>query len=248
MIEKRHLSYIFFFTLFLGVQLAFWHQTTSRRPDMSIMPTPLSPKMLDVLSFGDKEFMFRLMGFQVSNAGDTFGRTTRLIDYDITPVVAWLDLLDTLNPVSDVSPFMAAYYFGQSQNISHIRPVVTYLERHSARDLVKKWWWRIQAAYLATHRLEDKPYALKLTLPLAKINTIPLWAQQYPAFVYEQQGEMTEALHIIESVVKSAKEIPEGELGFMRAFVENRIKRLDQINPEVAKKLIPKEKATLPSK
>ncbi len=234
--------------------MGFWTATTAKRPDMSIMPTPLSTRALQAISFGDEEYIFRIMAFRLSNAGDTFGRTTRLIDYDIKPVVTWFDLLDSLNPVSNIAPFMAAYYFGQSQNITHIRPMVDYLTRHSDRDINSTWWWRIQAAYLANHRLQDKALTLKISLPLTHITSAPLWVQQYPAFIYEQQGEMDAALHIIESIVKTSKDIPPEELSFMRAFVENRIKKLDELNPDIAKRLakpqprVKSSKVNIPSK
>lgn len=236
MIEKRHISYVILFVVFLALQLAFWRETTHQRPDMSILPTPLSTEALKAMSFGDEEYVFRIISFLVSNAGDTFGRTTRLIDYDIKPVIAWFKLMDSLNDRSIIAPYMAAYYFGQSQNIKHIRPIVDYLVENSARDLEKKWWWRIQAAYLSTHRLSDTHGSLAITLPLAKLTTAPYWVQQYPAFVYEKMGEMEEAQKIIEAIILSKKDIPKDELGFMQAFIENRIKRLEQLNPDVKKR------------
>lgn len=249
--QLKHINHFHgFIFLFLALQLGFWHATTRTIPRMDILPTPLSRNTLDAISFGDILFTHRIMSFQLSNAGDTYGRSTRLLDYDPKPLVGWLDVLSPMDYRSHTLPFLAAYYYGQSKNLALVRPITEYLERHTAHDLEHLWWWRIQAIYLAMHKLEDKDLALRLALPLGKLVHVPLWVKQYPAFVYEKRGEMDAALAIIENILTNVKEIPAGELSFMRYFVEERIKRMEEIKEDASKRFkeIPLPPKDLPKK
>jgi hypothetical protein len=234
----KHLNYHHaFLMLFFALQLGFWHATTRTVPRMDILPTPLSSTVMDAVSFGDPLFPYRIMAFQLTNAGDTFGRSTSLRDYQTKPLVAWLDLLSPMDKKSYVLPFLAAYYYGQSQNTELSRAMALFLERRTKDDLEHIWWWRIQGIYIAMHKLHDKDLALRMAEPLAHLQHVPLWVKQYPAFIHEKRGEMDAARNIIENILKDTKNIPAGELSFMRYFVEERIKQLDKLNKDAAKRL-----------
>ena len=110
-----------------------------------------------------------------------------------------------------------------------MRYVVDYLFEHSAFRPETKWWWLVQATYLANHKLENKTMALKMSEPLKNARTIPIWAQQMPAFIHEQRGEMQEALEIMENIKNDIKDIPQGELNFMKYFIDERLNKLDSI-------------------
>jgi hypothetical protein len=238
MMRIRHIdTHHGFILVFLALQLAFWRETTNTIPRMDIVPTPLSSTAFHAISFGDTQFSARIMKFQLSNAGDTFGRSTRLLDYDPKSLIGWFDLLSPLDYKSHILPFLAAYYYGQSKNLTLVRPMAEYLERHTNHDLQHLWWWRVQAIYLAMHVLKDTDLSLKLAEPLAKLEHVPIWVKQYPAFIHEKRGEMDAALTIIENILKDVKNIPPNELTFMRYFVEERIKRLDSINTDASKRL-----------
>jgi hypothetical protein len=64
---------------------------------------------------------------------------------------------------------------------------------------------------------------------LSAVEGIPLWARQTPAFLHEQRGEMDEALHIIDSILSNTDDIKQGELNFMRYFVEERLGKLEEM-------------------
>jgi len=119
--------------LLLGVfcaQIAFWSHTHEKTPDMGIVPNPPSSTVLDALSFGDPQFMFRIMAFQLGNAGDTFGRNTALYKYDLSHIEKWFTLLDELDATSNLLPANATYYFGQTQTKSDVRYMVTVSYTH----------------------------------------------------------------------------------------------------------------------
>jgi hypothetical protein len=216
--------------LFAALQLGFWNATRAKLPDMGVVPDVPGRVAVKALSFGDEEFYFRLLALDIQNAGDTFGRFTELYKYDYRKLYAWFTLLDTLDNDSDYIPFIASYYYSQTQHVSDVRYVVDYLYEHSYQRPAKKYWWLAQATYLAQHKLKDNDLALKMAAPLEHADDAPFWVRQLPAFVHEKRGEMDDALRIITHIEANSKDIPPAELRFMTYFVKERLKKLDSIN------------------
>lgn len=216
--------------IFLGLlaaQVVFWSQTRDIRPDMSIVPDVPGREVVKALSLGDEQFYFRVLALQIQNAGDTYGRFTPLKDYDYDKLSKWFSLLDTLDNTSDYIPSLATYYYSQTQNTPDVRYIVDYLSTHAEGRVEQKWWWLIQAMYLANHKLENKELALKVGAPLIDARGIPLWARHFPAFIYEQQGEMAQALYVMEHVLKNyeSEKLSREDFNFMKYFIEERLER-----------------------
>ncbi len=217
------------FAITLMAQVAFWWRTHEIIPDMGIVPDVPGVETVKALSFGDEQGLFRLLALNIQNAGDTFGRFTALYKYDYFKLYHWFRLLDRLDNESHYVPSMATYYFGQTQRQSDLKYIYDYLVEHSADRPEEKWWWLVQASYIANHKLNDKTLALKAANHLKGVHSIPLWAQQTPAFIYEQRGEMGSALSIIEAIMEDTENIEQGELNFMRHFVDERLKRMEEV-------------------
>lgn len=216
--------------LFLILQGAFWWQMREVPPAMGIVPEPPTERALKAQAFGDPQFLFRTYALQLQNFGDTFGRATPLKDYDYGRLERWFNRMDALDARSHFIPSLASYYFGQTQDVSQLPHVIRYLEEHGSRDLGQKWWWLAQAVYLAKHKLEDKKWALKLAYKLAEApgDDVPIWTRQMPAFIHEELGEKEAAYAIIRALLDDADNLDEGELNFMRYFIEERLKRLEE--------------------
>lgn len=226
------------FLVFLGLQCLFWYRTHMILPDMTIVPEVPGVETVKALSLGDEHAFFRFLGLQLQNAGDTFGRFTALSKYDYNKLYHWFRVLDALDNDSNYIPSMATYYYSQTQNVPDVQYVVDYLVEHGEGRVEQKWWWLVQAAYLANHKLKDKPQALKIAQMLRADAKIPVWARQMPAFIYEQQGEMDAALKIIESVLEHSDEIEQGELNFISHFVEERLGKMEEIQDQIERKRI----------
>ncbi|MDE3017239.1 MAG: hypothetical protein KGI29_10050 [Pseudomonadota bacterium] len=214
--------------LFVAAQFGYWWRTHGITPDFGIVPDPPGRAALHAMSFGDDEFYFRSLALMIQNAGDTYGRFSPLRYYDFSKLYLWFNLLDELDSRSNMIPSMACYYFSQTQNTPDVRYVVDYLYAHSTRDVAHNWWWLVQSIYLAMHKLHDMDLALKVAKPLVNPD-VPAWAQQMTAVVYEKRGEMDDALSIMETIKKHAKEITPADLAYMRYFVEERLYRLKQL-------------------
>lgn len=224
---------IIIFCALLLFQLGFWWRTHTIVPDMSIVPNVPGKEAVKVLSMGDEQAFFRLLALNIQNFGDTFGRFTALKKYDFNKLSRWFALLDSLDNTSNYIPAMATYYFSQTQNKPDVRYIVDYLIAHTKGRAETKWWWNVQAIYLATHMLHDKDLALEVAKPLEDAKNVPVWVKQMPAFVYEQRGEMDSALQIIQDILKHEKSLSQGELNFMRYFAEERLHKLEQVEGEL---------------
>lgn len=221
--------------LFVGLQGAFWWHSHTIRPEMGIVPDVPGEATMRALSFGDEEAFFRLYALGLQNSGDTFGRFTALYKYDFKKLTAWFYLLDTFNNQSNYLPAMATYYFSQTQNPSDVSYIIDYLDKYTEGRVQEKWWWVVQAVYLAEHKLQNLERAAELAERLRGQRGIPIWAQQMPAFVHEQRGEFGEALAIIEEIARNPEDYSQGELNFMRYFVDERLGRLDAVKTEFDK-------------
>lgn len=210
-------------------QLYFWLQTRTIKPDLEIVPAVPGKASLDAMSFGDNAFYFRVLALKLQNAGDSYGHFTPLKDYDYKKLALWFNLLDGMDRRSNMVPFMASYYFSQTQNTADVRYMVDYLYAHAVRDIGTKWWWLLQAMYLSMHRLNDMDLALKVATPLVD-EKVPVWAQQMVAVVHEKRGEMDDALRIMETIQRHSKDIPEADLRYMEYFVKERLQRIEKLS------------------
>lgn len=230
-----------FVALFIS-QVAFWNYTRAIKPELGIVPDVPGERTVRALSFGDEQVFFRLLALNIQNSGDTFGRFTALYKYDYNKLYHWFHLLNGLDNESNYLPAMSAYYYSQTQNPADVHYMVDFLDEYTDGRAKDKWWWVTQGVYIANHKMNDKTRALALAKRLQGVTDIPLWAQQLPAFIYEQRGEFDEAAQIIQDIAKHKDQYTEGELNFMAHFMKERIHRFDQVKKEFEE--IQREKET----
>ena len=213
--------------LFVFLQIGFWFKTADIHPDIGVVPDVPGRAAIHALTFGDNEFYFRVLAFNLQNAGDTYGRFTALRYYDFNKLYHWFTLLDELDHKSNIIPAMATYYFSQTQNTADVRYVVDYLYNHAQADVAHKWWWLLQGIYLSMHKLGDMDLAIKMAKPLQQ-EGVPVWAREMTAVVHEKRGEMEDALAIMQTIKDNVKDIPEKDLRYITYFVEDRLKKMDK--------------------
>jgi hypothetical protein len=165
-----------------------------------LAPVP-SPASLDALAFGDRIFLHRLYALMIQNAGDTGGRIVPVRNYDFARVVGWLDVLLHLDPRSSFATAMAARYFGLSQDVRDVAPIVRFIMRDVATNPQLRWHWLYDAIYLARHRLKDDNLALEVAFQLASYDFkgVDFWASLTPAFILEDNRRYREAADVVRS-------------------------------------------------
>lgn len=230
--HNSHKIFLYFFLLTFCCQIFFWKKTENIKPRFDLVPPALNQQLASAISFGDKEFLFRILAARLQNSGDVFAGFTALKDYDYSRIYDWLKLLDSLNSKSNLTPSLASYYYSQTQNKPDTRYLVKYLDEHASQNPDEKWWWFFQAIYIATNSLGDMDLALELAKKMAENSgdKAPLWTKQMPAFIYAQMGESCMAFFVIENLIKEnesgTRAVSAEEMNFMRRFIDSRLARL----------------------
>lgn len=229
-----HKIFFWFFILFFGLQIFFWHKTESIKPELEIVPPAPSKLMISALSLGDNEFLFRAMATRLQNSGDVFAGFVALKRYDYSRIYQWLTALDELNSESHFAPSLAAYVYSQTQKHQDTKYIVDYLEEHSVKDIDHNWWWLFQAIYIAKNTLGDYDRTLKLAYELSQNNSpnAPLWTKEMPAFIHEEMGDGCMAFQVIQKILHESesgvRQIDPTELNFMRHFIQERLHKLEE--------------------
>lgn len=222
----------------LLAQIAVWYSTMHIKPNLEITPEIPTAKQTEAFSLGDKELYFRSKTLDLQMAGDTFGRTTALKDYDFPLLKKWFFYLDSLDAKSNFTPSIAAYYFARTQHPKDTIYVLDYLEKHADNDPKNKWWWYSQGIYLANSVLGDKQRALEIAVKLRNVQgDLPIWARQMEAFMREDLGDKDSAELIMCDVFENFKNIPDFERNFMMYFFQERMATVkDKDMNEIAKR------------
>lgn len=220
------------FLVTLGGQVAYWNHTHTLLPEMGVIDDVPGERTVRALSFGDEEAFFRLLALNIQNSGDMFGQSTPLYKYDLNKLYHWFRLLGVLNNQSNYLAAMGSYYFSQTQNPSDVRYIVDYLDEFTLGREKDKWWWVVQAVYLANYKMFSLDRALELAERLRGVRGIPIWAQQQAAFVYEKRGEFSQAFAIIKEIVDHKDEYSISELRFMKYFIDERLGKMEAVRKQ----------------
>lgn len=200
MSKRRNQAVIFIVLLFicLGMNFSIWLSVRDVQAKWGNVPPPPNENASAGAGLGDKQFAYRSISIMLQNLGDSGGRYTPLKDYDYDRLAKWFFLADSLDPVSDYIPFLAAFYFGNVQEPQKLPPVVDYLYEVGKRGENEKWRWLVQGIHLARYRLQDIDLALKMADVLSGFQDIelPIWAKNMKALVMTVKGEKEAAYEI----------------------------------------------------
>lgn len=228
-----------FFTLCLILNTACWWHVRHVQAVWTNVPPPPGVSGASIGAIGDRQMAYRTGALMLQNFGDTGGRTTPLKDYNFERLGQWFMLEDGLDPRAVHVPYIAAYYYGGSQNGKKLRPLIDYLafigRRNDAHERLgfQNWRWMGQAIYLARFRLDDLNLALTLANELAASYHpgMPGWTKQMPAFVLNAKGDKQAAYALMLSVLKDdSGKMQKAEVNFMLWYICSRL-----LTPEDAK-------------
>lgn len=231
-----HRLFFWLFILAFLAQIFFWKKTESIRFEYEIVPEAPSNEVVKILSFGDDQFLFRILASRLQNMGDVFAGFISLKKYDYLRLYQWMSRLDTLDSNSRLIPSLASYYYSNNDNPQDLRLIVKYLDEHSSIDIDKHWWWLFQATEIARLNVKDANLAMGLAQKLAsnEAKDAPLWTKQMPAFIAKSQGDNCLAFQVISKLIKESesgvRQIKAEEMNFMRHFINKNLKNLKQKN------------------
>jgi len=232
--HQAHRLFLLLFLLFFCSQIIFWYKTHRFRVEVEIVPEVISRPATQILSLGDREFLFRTLAMNLQNMGDVFAGFVSLKKYDYQRIYQWASRLDELNEQSRLVPSLVSYYYANNDNQADLIFLVKYLDEHASKNIDKNWWWMFQAIQIARIGVRDFDLALKLANKLASNNAIdaPLWTKQMPAFISKEKGDDCLAFQVINKILieseNNTRPISVDEMNFMRYFVGERLKSLKQ--------------------
>ncbi len=235
----HHYCHRLFFLLFFfafALQIFFWKKTESVRLNYEIVSQAPSDQIIKILSFGDQQFLFRILTSHMQNMGDVFAGFVSLRKYDYQRLYNWMEKLDRLDHNSRLIPSLASYYYSNVDDEKNLRLIVKYLDQHASVDIDKHWWWLFQATEIARKNIKDMDLAMSLAEKLATNEAIdaPLWTKQMPAFIAKSRGNDCLAFQIINKLITESengvRQIKVDEMNFMRYYINKNLKNLKQKN------------------
>jgi hypothetical protein len=204
---KKYFDYFILLGVFC-LNLGLWFYSSPKLPQWANVPPAPSTVSATVAFLGDKEMAYRSVAIILQSFGNNTGQVQALKDYNYPNLGTWFDLADNLNKRSNYVPFLAAYYFGGSQDPSELMPVINYLRRVGAYPYEDKWRYLGQAVFLAKHKMKDTQIALELADELAKTYKpgMPAWPLQMKAIIASEMGEKEMAYNLMVDAITNQKE------------------------------------------
>lgn len=222
---RKNLYYLLFvFALFLNV--SFWAYSKTVQTKWANVPPVPKLQSASMMALSDKQLAYRGYNTMLQNIGSTGGYIASLTDYNYEDLKRWFFLLDQLDPISDVTPFLAAYYYGSVKDSEKVDHVLDYLAVVGARDFGNKWRWLGHGVYVARHIQKDNVRALQLANILAANQNpdIGIWARQMPAIIQQSEGNAEEAYKIMINLIQDNSDaLHPNEVNYMVDYICNTI-------------------------
>lgn len=208
------------------LNLAVWYYARPIKAEWINVPPVPSTFSAAAGALGDKQLAYRTQAIFLQNLGSNGGRVTPIKNYNFERLAQWFFLGHALDPRADALPFLAAFYYGGSQDPTKIRPVLEYLKIAGNSAEGDKWRWLAHGAYLARFKLKDPDLALEMAQILSAIPNpdMPVWARQMPANILNDQGEKEASLQLMLGLLKTGSEtLHPNEVNAMIDYICERI-------------------------
>ena len=198
------------FALALILNLLLWTVTYRMQPLWPNVPPAPTAQGAPLLGLGDSELAYRTLAYQLQLMGNEAGVSTPLYQYDYARLEGWFKTLHHLNEKSEYVPYIAAYYFGATQDPKRqLVHVLNYLEMAGLVPLPGKWQWLVQAAYGAYHKKGDHDLAMRYASELAALpGQVPFWARQMSAILAGASGDKKSAVIMMKSILQATLNDP----------------------------------------
>ena len=221
---QEKLTPYFFLIVFGVLNLFFWQYSHKiQREWANVPPTPPSTSLSNI-SLGDTQLAYRLYGMSLQTLGNEDGDSFSLKDYDYNLLKKWFFALDSLDPVSDFVPMLAAYYYGAVNDNEKVDLVIDYLSQIGQSAEGSKWRWLAHAVNLAQYQQKDNERALELAYLLAenKNPNMADWGKQLPVFILQKEGQTKLAYDIMLNIlIDNVDTMHPNEIYYMKDYICN---------------------------
>ena len=221
MTENRIITYSFFFVLLI-TNLYLWQNIHKIEKTWANVPPVPSNNTASVITLGDKQLAYRIYAIMLQNIGSIGGKTVSLKDYNYQDLKKWFFLQHGLDQKSNITPMLAAQYFGAIEEPEKLDAVFDYLTLVGSDPTGEKWRWLGHAVFLAKHIMKDNNKALELANKLAQNKNPDLadWAKQMPAFILQEQGQSELAYKIMLNIlISNIDTLHPSEIFYMKEYI-----------------------------
>lgn len=208
--------------IFTILSIMMWFPLKALRAQWGNVPPPPAKETAAFFYLGDKQFAYRSNVLALQNMGYGLASNVSFKEYDYSRLKDWFFLQDAMDPLSDATPMLAAYYFGGVSGSEKLSAIVTYLSHIGQRPVKEKWRWLARAVFLARYEMGDIDKALELSYLMAnnKNPNLADWAKQMPAFILAEQGKEEAAYQIMRNIlVSEAENLHPTELYFIKDYI-----------------------------
>lgn len=227
--QKFFSLYVLLFC-FLFLNAGLWFKTHTWKVVWPNVPSAPQERSFSISFLDDKVFAYRAFSMVLQNWGNVGGDVQPLKNYNFQHLQDWFFLLDKMDPRSTYVPFMAAYYFGATQNKNQLPHVIHYLEDIGSRTGVHtpkgSWRWLVQAIYLAKNEMNNNKEALRLAEKLSAIYnpSMPAWTLNMKEIIRAEMGDREKAYAMMVEILKAnSKYMDPAEVNYMALTICERI-------------------------
>ena len=228
--NQKHIKFYSLLILCVFLNVGVW--VYSHKQKIIWPNVPMAPSERSFVSsfLDDPIFAYRSFAMVLQNWGNVGGDVQPLKNYNFEHLEGWFRLLDKMDPRSSYVPFMAAYYFGATQNKAQLPNIISYLEdigSRTGKDVPKgAWRWLVQAIYLSKNEMNDNKRALEMAETLSSIYnpSMPAWTLNMKEIIRAEMGDKKTAYAMMMEILKSnAQYMDPAEVNYMVSVICERI-------------------------
>ena len=162
-------------------------------------------------AFGEPATLSRLLMLWLQAHDNPPGANIPFRNLDYAGLIEWLNLSLCLDPYSAYPLLAAARLYAEVPDTEKSRLMLEFVHKQFLLAPNRRWPWMAHAVYVARHRLQDKPLALRYARALrlhATAPKIPAWATQMEIFIHEDLGDVESARILIGGLLASGRIAP----------------------------------------
>ncbi len=183
------------------------------------LPAPPPQPLLAVAALGDPVALARGLMLWLQAFDNQPGISIPFRELDYARVIAWLDRILVLDPLTQYPLLAAARLYAEVPDPPRQRLMLAFVQEKFLEDPDRRWPWLAHAVLVAQHRLKDPELALKFARRLADNGSedrVPAWARQMHIFVLEDMGELEAARIVIGGLLDSGRITDPHEFRFLK--------------------------------
>ena len=207
----------------LSAQIAWRTAMPLLGPAARPLPEPLSTEQLRLVSLGDPVAFAKLLMLWLQAFDNQPGISIPFRELDYSKVTGWLDNILELDRRGQYPLLAASRVYSQVPDEARQRQMLEFVYKKFFDDPNHRWPSLAHAVYVAKHRLNDLPLALRYAEALAEyvtIKDIPPWVKQMHIYVLEDMNEIESAKILIGGLIESGAIKDEHELQFLMQRLE----------------------------